>query len=653
MAFVGLAYFFGGVVGALVGLALVVAWWRGVSTRTLWIAGLSALVVAPFAVLLSGIPPAVRPGFGEHTLAGHVLVGIGLACILLAVLRELPSVRTEPLAAPDSVPDAPTVTTEPEFARMEGPTGNVTRTVVIGLDGATWSVLGPMLEAGVMPALATLLGRSASGVLRSTFPPYTPPAWTTALTGVNPGRHGIFGFVRGPGSAPELVHWGAVRAPGLWDLLGDASIGLFHVPLTYPPPRVRGWCVSAVWMPTGRRIDGYTSPASLQSRIEALVPGYAPVLGVDVKEDWRGTDLALEAAAVVRDRKRVLSDLLEHSPTDVVFAVLETPDRLHHAYYRYLDPADPMSKARSATLVREAASDAFAELDGVVGLLDQYAGPDGVAIVCSDHGATGWDGYLNGNALLERAGLLSMHAQGRAMARIGGTRLGSAAARALPRRTAIRMRRRSASLVEWPATQAYAARLGTQGFSVNLAGREEHGAVTDERADGVIERLRVALEGVRTPAGKPFAAAIRTRDETYTGPFAAEAPDVLVEPEGWHWEISDRYGVTDLFDDFSGLPLGCHHPDGVFALRAKGVRKRSGVVADIADLTPTLLYAAGAAVPDGLDGRARTELFGQRARPVVQAPQPSGESPAQDESPYTEEEEAQIVKYLTDLGYLG
>jgi predicted AlkP superfamily phosphohydrolase/phosphomutase len=504
-----------------------------------------------------------------------------------------------------------------------------------------------------MPALASLLNRSASGVLRSTFPPYTPPAWTTALTGVNPGRHGIFGFVRGRGSAPELVHWGAVRTPALWDFLGDASIGLFHVPLTFPPPRVPGWCVGAVWMPTGRPIDGYTSPPGLQARIESLAPGYAPVVGVDVREDWRGTDLALHAAAVLRDRKRVLADLLEHSPTDVVFAVLETPDRLQHAYYRYLDPADPMSNLRSGTLVREAAASAFAELDSVIGMLDQYAGPNGVAIVCSDHGATGWDGYLHGNALLEQTGLLAMHARGRAAASIGGGRLESAAIRMLPRRTMVRMRRRSASLVDWPATEAYAARLGTQGFSVNMAGREEHGSVPSDRTADVLERLRAAIEGVRTPAGRPFAAAVRTREETYAGRMAAEAPDLLVEPDGWHWEISDRFGAGGLFDDFSGLPLGCHHPDGVFALRARGVRTRSGVVADIADVTPTLLYAAGAAVPDGLDGRARTELFGQQARPVVQAPLPLEEPAPVEESPYTEEEEAQIVKYLTDLGYLG
>ncbi|HXJ66825.1 MAG TPA: alkaline phosphatase family protein, partial [Actinomycetota bacterium] len=405
IGFVFLTYFFGGVIGGLVGLALIIAWWRGVSAAALWVVGLGLLALAPFVVLASGVPASVVPTFGQHTFGGHVLVGMGLACILLGTFRQLPTARVEPAGAPDDGAAVAAAVTVREQVPTPSPgrTGKTATTVVIGLDGAAWSVLQPMLEAGTMPRLASLLDRSASGTLRSTFPPYTPPAWTTALTGVNPGRHGIFGFVRGPTSAPELAHWGAVRAPALWDFLDGASVGLFHVPLTFPPPRVPGWCVGAVWMPTGRPIDGFTSPSGLQARIESLVPGYAPVVGVDVKEDWRGTDLALHAAAVLRDRRTVLADLLERDPTDVVFAVLETPDRLHHAYYRYLDPEDAMSKAASGRLVRQAASTAFAELDTMVGLLDDYAGPDGVAIVCSDHGATGWNGYLNGNALMEQA----------------------------------------------------------------------------------------------------------------------------------------------------------------------------------------------------------------------------------------------------------
>ena len=68
--------------------------------------------------------------------------------------------------------------------------------------------LGPLLEAGLMPRLARLRERGASGTLRSTIPTYTPPAWTSSLTGVNPGRHGVYGFV-------EMVIFVSILAVGL------------------------------------------------------------------------------------------------------------------------------------------------------------------------------------------------------------------------------------------------------------------------------------------------------------------------------------------------------------------------------------------------------------------------------------------------------
>lgn len=530
------------------------------------------------------------------------------------------------------------------------------RAVVIGLDGATWSVLDPLLQAGTMPALASLLDRSARGTLRSTVPPYTPPAWTSAVTGVNPGRHGIFGFVQGR-REPRLAHWGLVRAPALWDhvrALGGRT-GLFHLPLTYPPPRVEGWAVGAVWMPTSRGVTGFTRPPALEGRIRALVPDYAPVSGVELFEDWRDPALAGRIASTLRQRRTVLADLLDRDPVDLVWAVLEAPDRLHHAYYKYLDPAEPMSATPAAAAVRGAAAEAFAEVDRIVALLDRYAGDDGVALVCSDHGATGWDGSVHGNVLLERAGLLRLRPAGRLAATLGAGRLGPLARRVIPARLTYRARRRVQAMFDPGRTAAYTARLGSQGFSVNLAGREPSGTVPPERFEDVLARLERALRDATTPGGAPLVQAVHRREELYAGPEAGEAPDLVVETAGWRWEVSDAVGDRRLHRDLSGLPLGCHHPDGILALRAPDVAPAAGIGAGILDVAPTLLHAAGAPVPEGLDGQVRVELFGPSGPPVRTAEAgapPPGTEPGADRDPYTPEEEALITRYLADLGYL-
>ena len=527
------------------------------------------------------------------------------------------------------------------------------RAVVIGLDGATWKVLRPILQDGAMPRLASVLDHSAWGTLRSTVPPYTPPAWTSAATGVNPGRHGIFGFVRGR-DRPRLSHWGAVQAPAIWQYLAarGGTTGLFHLPLTYPPPAIEGWAVGAVWMPTGRAIRGFASPREVEDRILELVPGYPPATGVEIFDDWRDPGLAARIEATVRQRRIVLADVLERWPTDLVWAVLEAPDRIHHAYYKYLDPDEPLAGTPAATEVRRAVRSAFAAVDDVVGVLDDFAGPEGVSLVCSDHGATGWQGYVFGNVLLAHEGLVTLRASGRVMraARVSG--FGTLARRLVPGRVSYRLRRRVQALIDPGRTEAFATRLGSQGFSLNLAGREPGGSVGPEDAPAVLERLETVLRAARTPGGDPLFPSVLRREAVYHGPHAGEAPDLVVEPAGWQWEVNDAVGTSALFRDVSALPLGCHHPDGVFALRAPGVTPTAQVRANILDVLPTMLYAMGEGVPEGLDGGTRRDLFGPSSPAVVTVSAPQGVG-AVGQHPYSAEEEALITRYLTDLGYLG
>ena len=96
---------------------------------------------------------------------------------------------------------------------------------VLGLDGATWDVLEPLIQDGLLPNLARLREHGSWGSLNSVFPPLSPVAWTGVMTGKNSGKHGIFEFIEhshnplaGPG---ELVTGDQVPAsvgdrPAMW-----------------------------------------------------------------------------------------------------------------------------------------------------------------------------------------------------------------------------------------------------------------------------------------------------------------------------------------------------------------------------------------------------------------------------------------------------
>ena len=79
------------------------------------------------------------------------------------------------------------------------------RILIVGLDGATFDLIDPWVGAGELPHLAGLLKRGARGRLASTRPSATFPAWTTLMTGVNPGQHGVFDFAQRRPGAYEIT----------------------------------------------------------------------------------------------------------------------------------------------------------------------------------------------------------------------------------------------------------------------------------------------------------------------------------------------------------------------------------------------------------------------------------------------------------------
>ena len=147
----------------------------------------------------------------------------------------------------------------------------VNKLLVIGLDGASFNVLDALIEKGRLPNLASLVRDGARANLETTFPPITAVAWSSFMTGKNPGKHGIFEFKRkGGGSTRELAVNASFRdGPAIWDLLGAAGkrVIVHNFPCTYPPADVNGLMIADFMTPRGKR--DFTYPASLLGEIES------------------------------------------------------------------------------------------------------------------------------------------------------------------------------------------------------------------------------------------------------------------------------------------------------------------------------------------------------------------------------------------------
>ncbi|PYP40563.1 MAG: phosphodiesterase, partial [Gemmatimonadetes bacterium] len=145
--------------------------------------------------------------------------------------------------------------------------GAVRRVLVLGLDGLEPRLVEPMLEAEELPALARL--RAAGGYSRvaTTYPAQTPVAWSSFATGVNPGGHGVYDFIRrdpatylpdlalnryeqkNPFIPPKAVN--LRRGTPLWELLANAGVPatVLRCPCTYPPDRVEGRLLAGLGVP--------------------------------------------------------------------------------------------------------------------------------------------------------------------------------------------------------------------------------------------------------------------------------------------------------------------------------------------------------------------------------------------------------------------
>ncbi|MGI8773662.1 MAG: alkaline phosphatase family protein [Actinomycetota bacterium] len=532
------------------------------------------------------------------------------------------------------------------------------KAVVIGLDGAAWHLLDPMISAGVMPRLGQLRERGASGTLTSTVPTYTPPAWTSAVTGVNPGRHGVYGFLEGNAQSDrqELMHSGKIKAPTLWEIANDqgARVGVYNLPLTYPPRPLDGWMVSGMMTPGyGERLKGFAYPEALEGKILEWAPGYIVDVSANYEQDWRDASLAERALASIEQREKVLRGLLDLHPIDVLFTVMEAPDRLQHVYYRYMNPSDPLYGTPEGTGLRDAVIRCFEATDRIIGLLEDWADGGGV-LVCSDHGFTAWEVSVHLNALLQQWGYLKIKPVARAMQTSAARSLVPLAKRFLPRKIARDAKGKTFAAVDWTRTKAFASPIPQQGVFVNIEGRERFGCVPPAELESIKDDLIARFTELRAPDGEPITDKVWRSEEVFHGEASAGAPDILPVLRDHRYELDDELFHRKPFTDLRHLPRGVHHPDGIVIVSGPGTRSGSEVGGSVMDVMPTLLYQAGLGVPAGLDGRVMSEAFDDahlEARPVKEAAALTSSSKDED-SPYSQEEEALIEESLRGLGYL-
>ncbi|NOZ05611.1 MAG: hypothetical protein GXP41_04565 [Chloroflexi bacterium] len=572
------------------------------------------------------------------------------------------------------------------------PPAKPAKTIVIGLDAATWLLMRPLLDSGDLPNLARLMAEGTHATLRSSIQPSSEQAWPTMTTGVNCGGHGLYGYMRRrPGSyAHDYVNARFLRAPQIWDRLGDSGrpVIVANVPMTYPPHPVNGVLITGFMAP-GTHSE-FTYPAGLHDELRSEIGEY--VINVDIergaldRQEANLADLVAQFRYMTEQRTAAVEYLARTRPWDFLMVVYVSLDRLGHKFWRYTDPSHPLYTREGAARWGSVLSDTYRQLDGQVGRLLKLAGQDDTVLVVSDHGFGPLTHAVYLNRWLEQQGYLAFQSPDQ---RALGDRLRSFATSSLRKAVqrlqsplvteakqwvfqqfpALRGQLHSAMAyanVDWSRTQAYA--VGTMGnFYINLQGREPQGIVPPGAPyEALRDRLMADLRTLCDPeSGAPIFEGVWRREELYHGPYLDEAPDVigLLDPH-YHGAVVDWRSAGNAIVERMGEELlfladlsGQHTMDGIFIARGPGIKRGVGVeTQQIADVAATVLYRMGEPVPDHLDGRVMTDILESdwlADQPVrfTEESRPSDQTPANDTG-YSDREAELIEERLGGLGYL-
>ena len=261
--------------------------------------------------------------------------------------------------------------------------------MVLGLDGATFDLIIPWINEGKLPTLAKLMKEGAVADLKSTYPPLTPPSWTSMITGKKPSRHGLYDFVGLDKEFKQKLFLSHDRfGDDIFDLLsneGLKSVAL-NIPFTFPPSEIHGVKVSGMLTPNSD-VD-FIQPASLKEDFLKRFPDYKFEL------DWseykgRRDDFFKDTFKLMDDRFAMITHFKESVEWDLFFAVITDTDRAQHFTWNNDDLFS-----------------VYARVDEKIGKLIKKLPKDTHLFIVSDHGAAEVKKIFNANCFLREKGYL-------------------------------------------------------------------------------------------------------------------------------------------------------------------------------------------------------------------------------------------------------
>lgn len=448
------------------------------------------------------------------------------------------------------------------FFRRKAP-----KALVLGLDCASPTLIFETFRAE-LPNLNALMQRGQWGVMRSSVPCITIPAWASMMTSHDAGELGVYGFRnRASYDYDALItadnH--AVKFPRVWDILStqEKQSIIANVPQTYPIKPLNGALISDFTTPN--TASAFTYPPIIKNEVLKLAPDYAFDAGNFRTQDK--AQLLQRIYDMTETQYRVFEHQLKTRQWDFAMHVNIGVDRVHHGFWRYHDPQHRLYTPNNP--YQHAIRDYYRFVDEWIGRLLAYADDQTAVLVVSDHGVKRMDGAIAINQWLWQMGWLVL--------------------KETPQEGV--MSAFSVSQVDWTRTRAWSTGGYYGRIFLNVCGREPHGIIPLEEVESVLEELTAQLEMLTDSDGERLPIQAFRPREIYRA-VNGYAPDLIVYFGNLNWRAVGGFGYETHYtlDNDTGPDDANHAEEGMFIWANPSATHR-GAIADrqLMDVAPTLL----------------------------------------------------------------
>lgn len=555
------------------------------------------------------------------------------------------------------------------------------KVMVIGLDGGTFDLIDPYLSEGRLPNIRAIIEEGVRATLLSTIPPSSAVAWPSFLTGMNPGKHGIYHFLNFQEKhyAQKLINSTDIMAPCLWDLLGEQGYKVIfaNVPVTYPPKTVNGLLISGMLTPSAKKT--FTYPPSLHAEIVAQIGSWPIEKDLSMLEKAGKTYEALDLLFRATERQlEVLLYLMKKYPWNFLMTVFRGTDLVQHKLWETLSSESPDDISEQGMHLKGIIPLFYEKIDTIIGELMKAVPEDVTVVIMSDHGFGPVKGVFAINRWLSEEGLLHVKSGAswrRLRAKFGRLTLkqileklgldnaavmGKLSPKTLKSKWPVlrSLDQEAWNVIHWSKTKVYGPLGGNPMLflRLNLKGREPNGLIEPGDEEVALKTfLKEKLLSLRHPvSGEKMVEKVYEANEIYSGPYVNLAPDLVGEFKNGEYIATGSLANQGWLGESRNAQ---HRREGILMMKGDVISQGLELPpCDIVDITPTILHVLGLPVPKDMDGRILEEIFDPGFReahpPKFSEPSQQEIGPKPSTEDYNEEEKREITDMLKDLGYI-